>query len=170
MRLFPAAALLAVLPAWAQESARGRPYPAHGFFACGGGPHREAAIGGTFVCQAGAEVFVYRRLSVGADVGAERYAAAGGYPKIPAGTRLDILLAWHFISNEKNRKWAPFLAVGGGTSNRNAEAVYGGGVGFFAAGTHYWMRPRLGLRMEFRGYVALGTLAHGEVTAGLVFR
>lgn len=60
--------------------------------------------------------------------------------------------------------------MGGGTSNRNAEAVYGDGVGFFAAGTHYWIRPRVGLRMEFRGYVALGTLAHGELTAGLVFR
>lgn len=79
-------------------------------------------------------------------------------------------MAWHFISHEKTRKWAPFLAMGGGTSNWNAEAGYGDGVGFITAGTHCWMRPRLGLRMEFHGYGALETLAHGEVTAGIVFR
>lgn len=118
MRLFPAVVLLAVLHAGAQELAGGRPYPAHGFFTCGGGPHRQAAIAGTFVCQAGAEVFVYRRFSLGADVGAERYATAGGYPQIPAGTRLDILLAWHFIQKKRPEnglhfwRWAAELPTG----------------------------------------------------------
>ncbi|MCX7605362.1 MAG: hypothetical protein N2036_14900 [Bryobacteraceae bacterium] len=138
--------------------------------ACGGGPHIEKAIAGTFVCQAGVEAFVMRRLTVGADVGVERYFSAAGFPRIPTGIRMDILLGWHFVPRESGGKWAPFLLMGWNTSNRNAEAVYGQGVVSFSAGAHYWVRRRAGLRFEFRSYMGYWKIAHAEWTAGVALR
>ena len=130
----------------------------YGFGAVGGTSGSSAA---TLHVGGGGEGLVYKGLGLGAEIG---YLS----PFQDLGDGIGILstnVAYHFV--KPNRKLVPF--VSGGFSLAFRSGASGGGN--FGGGVQYWMRPHVGLRLEFRDHVFSSDSPHVYgFRVGLSFR
>lgn len=144
------------------RAAEGEPFrykgSGYGFFTAGACQHSYALVG----AGGGAEGFIWRGLTVGAEGGYQSFTDGGGWGALyfPVG--------YHAVDRNKHAKWDPFVsfAVGlfyGGGGSASAAAHFGGG------GT-YWFRKRVGVRTELRvhGYAGDEVTVQGRV--GIAFR
>lgn len=141
--------VLALTPALAvAQDSEGRRLQGYVFAAPGG----ISAVGNTaaaFHAGIGGEGLLYKGLGAGAEVG---YL----FPTRAPGDGIGIFSlngSYHFVNQNKPRKVVPFVTAGysrafgqGGFNMVN----YGGGV-------NWWMRDRLGLRLEARDHVTTET-------------
>lgn len=147
----------ALLSTASAQVPKGQGYLVHGF---GNGVDRGPAFGHL---AGGGEYAFYKGLGFGAEIGA-------AYPfRSPAGVFgiASINGAYHFTAGRRDTKWDPFVAAGyslffrGDTLN---AFNYGGGV-------VYWVKPRFGIRAEFRDHRAgRGEFALPQFRIGISFR
>ncbi|MFY9611688.1 MAG: hypothetical protein WAU45_24130 [Blastocatellia bacterium] len=127
------------------------------------------AVGGTSSSVAtlhvggGGEGLVYKSLGLGAEVG---YLS----PFEDLGDGIGILstnVAYHFVRPRSNQKLVPFVTGGFSLAFRSGAS----GGGNFGGGVQYWVRPRLGLRFEFRDHIFSSDTPHlYGFRVGLSFR
>jgi hypothetical protein len=151
-------ALMAAQPAASQESV-GRSVQGYAFFAPGVRPSDGTA---TYSVGGGANWLVGTKLAIGVDT-----HVFGWWECSSCG-------AWIVTGNAgflKRRevaadRWEPFALVGVG-----AAAVEGGGIGVaaFSGGTNYWIRERLGLRIEGRYEYVFEEEGYVHFRVGVVF-
>ncbi len=105
---------------------------------------------------AGEEVFIYKGLGVGAEIGPVIPWAApgfsGGYRLSCCFGRLVGLgsanLSYHFLPNTTDRKLEPFVAAGYSLFFRQGTwSGYNAGVG-----TNVWLKENIGMRFELRDH------------------
>ena len=132
----------------------------YGFGAIGGTSGGSIA---TLHVGGGGEGLVYKGLGLGAEVG---YL----FPFENLGDGIGILstdVSYHFVKPRANRKLVPFVTGGFSLAFRSGAS----GGGNFGGGVQYWLRPRLGLRFEFRDQVFSSDFAHlYGFRVGLSFR
>lgn len=110
----------------------------------------------------GAEGLVYKGLGLGAEVG---YLSPFEDPGDGIGI-LSTNVSYHFRP-ASNRKLVPFVTGGFSLGFRNGAS----GGGNFGGGVQYWVRPRLGLRFEFRDHIFSSDTTHlYGFRVGLSFR
>ena len=142
-----AAALLVLMStashAGSMEGGFDREHRGQGYaFFAPGGVFGEGGHTGTGHIGGGGEVLFYRGIGAGAEIG---YL-------LPCGdfsSGIGILSAdgsYHFM---RGRKVSPFLTAGYSLGFRNGH----GNLVNFGGGIHWWMKERLGLRLEFRDHV-----------------
>jgi hypothetical protein len=132
----------------------------YGFGAVGGTSGGSVA---TLHVGGGGEGLVFKGLGIGAEVG---YLA----PFEALGDGIGILstnVSYHFVKPKANQKLVPFVTGGFSLAFRNGSS----GGGNFGGGAQYWVRPRLGLRFEFRDHVFSSDTPHlYGFRVGLSFR
>lgn len=133
-------------------------------FAAPGGVSFAGNTAATFHAGIGGEGLVYKGLGLGGEIG---YL----FPTRQPGEGIGIASvngSYHFTNEDRSRKVVPFVTAGysrafgqGGANLIN----YGGGV-------NWWMRERLGLRLEVRDHVTTDTpRGHfWQVRVALAFR
>jgi len=120
---------------------------AHVFFG-GGGTFAEGNAAGTLQVGGGGEGRIYKGLGAGAELG---YL----FPRQAAGDGLGILSTngfYRFTNSSSPQKVTPFVTAGYSLGFRDGTinmANFGGGV-------DYWVRDRMGLRLEVRDHVWTG--------------
>jgi hypothetical protein len=93
----------------------------------------------------GGEGLVYKGLGVGAEV-----VYAGPLERFGAGFGiLSTDVSYHFAGRSLKKRLVPFV-TGGYSMGFRSGVVGGGNIG---GGVQYWVRPRLGLRFEFRDHI-----------------
>ncbi len=132
----------------------------YAFFSAGMCNHRYGNVG----AGGGGEGFLWRGLSLGADLGYYDFPGDGspGYGVLTLGP------SYHFVKRNQRRGVDPYLGTGIlGIAFHGREVV---GMGTFVGGANYWFKDRLGLRTE--GQVQV--LARSEIVflfrVGLSFR
>lgn len=128
----------------------------YGFFTAGACQHSYAIVG----AGGGAEGFIWRGLTVGAEGGYQTFTEGGGWGV------LYLPVGYHIVDRSKPGKWDPFVSFAVGLFG-------GGGVGataHFGGGATYWFRKRVGVRTEFRvhGFSVSEVTAQGRI--GIAFR
>lgn len=102
---------------------------------------------GTFIhLGGGGEAALARRFGLGAEIGAlkpltNRYAISTGLASVSP--------TYHFLGTGSQRKFDPFTTGG-------FSVLFAGGAGaaiHYGGGMNYWLRSRLGLRVEFRDHL-----------------
>ncbi len=131
--------------AFPQEKNQERSTQRYVFFAPGG-----ATSGGytdpVMHFGVGAEGLLYKGLGVGGEIG---YL----YPTVSPSSGVGVASVnalYQFGTRSKLRKTIPFVTGGWSVAIRDG-VVNGANIG---TGLHYWIRPRLGLRLEFRDHFA----------------
>ena len=164
-RLFTLAAFLIVAPATVpgqnpQFQPRSEGYLFLGVGSGTGQPSMEH-VGG------GGEVLLFRGLGVGGELGAM------GRPGDEVGL-YSLDLSYHFFRARGKSKLVPFIEGGytGAFGNRGSPYP---NILNFGGGVHYWVFKHVGLRLEFRDYVALpaffaGTGQYWGFRVGLALR
>jgi hypothetical protein len=91
---------------------------------------------------AGAEGLFYKGLGAGAEVSyVTRTDGSHGFGLVSTN------VTYHFVKAGGSRKLVPFVTGG-------PSIAFGGAVGGnFGGGVQYWMKDRLGLRLEFRNHI-----------------
>jgi opacity protein-like surface antigen len=168
-----------VISTWASAQVQDARWNAYAFLAPG-----TSTIGGvkgraTFHIGGGAEGFIYRGLSLGAEIG----------PFIPfsppgRGISLNVNdwvhglgssnIAYHFLSNTADRKLDPFVTGGYSLFFANLDVP---GVGFTktqsgynaGGGANFWLLRRAAMRLEFRHQSSVWYKTM-EVRVGMTFR
>jgi len=115
-------------------------------FVAPGGVTEQGHTDGYLHFGIGGEGVIYKGLGLGAEIG---YLFANGCPSCGLGLG-SINGYYQFKSVGSSRKLVPFIT--GGFS----AAVGSGGVGSgfnFGGGVNYWLRRRVGLRLEFRDHI-----------------
>jgi hypothetical protein len=151
--------LLVLSCAWAQS----QPAPAtyngnyYGFGSFGACQHGYGIFGG----GGGAEGLLWKGVSVGVDGSYQQFTDGGGYGFLTGQG------GYHFVNRKAPLRWDPFVTAGAGV-------VFGksGGSGPTAnlgGGAIYWVKPRLGIRFEFRIH-AMSDEAISTGRIGLSFR
>ncbi len=114
----------------------------HVAFSIGTCWHRYALMG----VAGGGEVFLWRGLSVGGDLSAQRFVAHG-----PVFGLLSMTVGYHFVNRHRPVKFDPFISniIGGAFTND-----FWVGTGGISGGLNYWFRDGMGLRAEARFQVA----------------
>jgi hypothetical protein len=165
MRRFPKCLLLAATAAGLcsadePETAAPKPYNGSSYVTFGAGTcqHQITNLSG----GGGAEGFVWRGLSLGADAGYFRFQNGG----VGFGIgNLDI--GYHFVNRKRPGKVDPFVrgtVAGLAASTGGAAAAWGAG-----GGVNYWFKPRVAFRTEFRVHAIAGErIAMGRI--GFAFR
>ena len=111
----------------------------------------------------GGEGLVYKGLGLGAEVG---YVSPFEDPGDGIGI-LSTNVSYHFVKPKSNQKLVPFVTGGFSLAFRNSSI----GGGNFGGGVQYWVRPRLGLRFEFRDHIFSSDTPHlYSFRVGLTFR
>lgn len=99
----------------------------------------------------GGEGVIYKGLGLGSEIG---YMFANGCPS--CGLFLGSINGYYqFKSVGSSRRLAPFVT--GGLSVALGSGGGGGGLNF-GGGVNYWLRRRVGLRLEFRDHIPAGAL------------
>jgi hypothetical protein len=93
---------------------------------------------GTFHVGGGGEVFLYRELAGGAEIG---YLA----PWKTAGDGIGVFSLDGSLHFDRTAKLTPFITAGYTRAGRANGINFGGGI-------EWWFRERKGLRLEFRDY------------------
>lgn len=111
----------------------------------------------------GGEGLVYKGLGLGAEVG---YLSP--FEDLSDGIGiLSTNVSYHFVKPKSNQKLVPFVTGGFSLAFRNGAS----GGGNFGGGVQYWVRPRLGLRFEFRDHIFSSDTTHlYGFRVGLSFR
>lgn len=132
----------------------------YGFGAVGGTSGGSVA---TLHVGGGGEGLVYKGLGLGAEVG---YLSP--FEDLADGIGiLSTNVSYHFVKPRSNQKLIPFVTGGFSLAFRNGAS----GGGNFGGGVQYWVRPRLGLRFEFRDHIFSSDTAHlYGFRVGLSFR
>jgi hypothetical protein len=145
-RLTVALWVLALSPALAfAQNAESRRDQYYLFVAPGGNNFTFGSTTGTLHFGVGGEGFLYKGLGIGAEVG---YVAPIKSFKSGDGL-LSVDGSYHFISSGKTKKVVPFITGGYSLLFRSGAA---NGVNF-GGGVNWWMRDRLGLRLEARDHI-----------------
>ncbi|SRR5712692_898029 len=121
---------------------------------------------GTLHFGGGGEGFVYKGLGIGAEVGflapVKSFRSGSGLVSVDG--------SYHFISSDKTKKVVPFITGG-------YSLLFGSGAANgvnFGGGVNWWMRDRLGLRLEARDHIfpvgGGATPQAWEVRIGFSFR
>lgn len=151
--------VLAHVAAFGQSTGEPRAW-GYGFGGVGGTSGNSVA---TLHVGGGGEALVYKGLGLGAEVG---YVA----PFEAVGDGIGIFstnVSYHFVKPQSNRKLVPFVTGGFSLAFRNRAS----GGGNFGGGVQYWVRPRLGLRFEFRDHIFSSDTPHlYGFRVGLSFR
>jgi hypothetical protein len=108
------------------------------------GSHAGSEIGNAMNLGGGGEGFVWKGLAVGGDAGYMFKAGRFGNGIGLASANV----SYHFREVDPDGRWAPFVTGGYTLAFRGAAASlvnYGGGL-------TYWIRPRWGVRAEFRNH------------------
>ena len=152
-------ALLLTLPLLASaqtpNSSRGEGYV---FFGLGA---RDTGSGALHI-GGGGEGFVYRRLGLGAEIGAVwPWSGPGGEEEGLGSANL----SYHFLPKTMDKRLEPFVTAGYSMQFR-AGIRHGVNAG---VGTNIWLRENLALRLEGRGHV-LKRWGLGEFRIGVTFR
>lgn len=103
----------------------------------------------TFHVGAGGEGLLYKGLGIGAEAG---YL----YPKSDFGSGFGMASvngSYHFVDSDGDRKVVPFATAGYSRAFGNAS----GNLWNVGGGVNWWMRDRLGLRLEVRDHVTADT-------------
>jgi len=129
-----------------------------------GGVGGETGGGSTalFSVGAGAEGLIYRGFGVGADIGyiAPFRSARDGFGLLSTD------VSYHF--GRRSSKLDPFVTGGYSLGFRGGATASGGN---FGAGVQYWMKDRVGLRLEFRDHEFSSDSPHlYQFRVGLSFR
>jgi hypothetical protein len=116
---------------------------------------------------AGGEVLLFRGLAVGGELGAM------GRPGDEVGL-YSIDSSYHFSHARGKSKLVPFIEGGYTRAFGNRGSPYPN-IFNFGGGVHYWVFKRVGLRLEFRDYVAqhsffAGTDQYWGFRVGLALR
>ena len=93
----------------------------------------------------GGEGRIWRGLGAGAEVG---YLLPARNASDGVGL-LSTNVEYHFVGSGRSQKVVPFVTGGFSLAFRQGSA----GGGNFGGGVNYWMKPRLGLRLEFRDHI-----------------
>jgi hypothetical protein len=115
----------------------------------------------------GGEVLLFRGLGVGGELGAM------GRPGDGVGL-FSIDPSYHFLHAHGKSKLVPFIEGGYTRAFGNKGSPYPN-IFNFGGGVHYWVFKRVGLRLEFRDYVAqhsffAGTDQYWGFRVGLALR
>jgi len=146
-------------PGRAQNS---RDHDHYGYLSAGGGT---TTSGGTILSLAGGvDLFVYRNLAVGGELGVL-------FPSASVGALVGVFspnLSWHLRRGGDNGRIAPFVT--GGYSLIFRQAAISGLN--FGGGVTWWFKDGRGLRVEARDYFAVADPGHHliVVRAGLALR
>jgi hypothetical protein len=125
----------------AQQNSKERRIWGYGYFTVGGISNggTSSLIGG----GGGAEGLVHKGVGLGADFGVFAHNGFGGIGLFSVnGT-------YHFINSQSSPKAVPFVTGGYSVIGLSEPGSNGGNAG---AGVNYWLRERLGLRLEFRAH------------------
>jgi hypothetical protein len=132
---------LIAIPAWPQDETANKTFKYNGlgytFFSAGACQHGYANVG----VGGGGEGFLWRGLTIGADVGYYRFPADrnSGYGVATLGP------GYHFVNRNKRAKLDPFV-----NGNILGIAFAPGGVaaaGSLGGGVNYWFKERMGLQI-----------------------
>lgn len=131
---------------------------AHTFFG-GGGAFADGDAAGSLHFGGGGEGLIYKGLGAGAEIG---YL----FPRQSFGDGIGILSTngLYRFGNDSGRKVTPFLTAGYSLGFRSGTA----NMVNFGGGVDYWVRERMGLRLEVRDHVSPGGPA--PATHFLMFR
>jgi hypothetical protein len=95
----------------------------------------------------GGEVLFFRGLGVGGELGATGWLGDGvGLYSIDS--------SYHFFRARGKSKLVPFIEGGYSRAFANKGFTLSENLFNFGGGIHYWVFKRVGLRLEFRDYVA----------------
>jgi hypothetical protein len=109
---------------------------------------------------AGGEGLFFKGLGAGAEVSYVTRTDGGN-----AFGLLSTNLTYHFVKPGSSQKLVPFVTGGPSLTFRGAAG------GNFGGGVQYWMKDRLGLRLEFRNHVFSSDSPHlYGFRVGLAFR
>ncbi len=136
-------ALTPGLPFAQNAESRGDQY--YLFVAPGGNNFSFGSTTGTLHFGGGGEGFLYKGLAIGAEAGflAPMKSFSSGFGL------LDVDGSYHFISSNRTKKVVPFITGG-------YSLLFGSGRAHglnFGGGVNWWMRDRVGLRLEARDHI-----------------
>lgn len=136
---------------------RGSGYATFGAGACQHGVAHIAAGGG-------AEGFIVKGLSLGLD------AAYRKFSDDPAFGTTVLTVGYHFVDRTEPAKVDPFISVAPlGIAFQVGNRSRAEAAGHIAGGLNYWMKPRMGVRLD-SGIYALASEAIFLVRVGVSFR
>ncbi len=151
-KLMATAALLLVVPMFASAQNTEHKYHGEGyvFIGLGSGTDNPAFehVGG------GGEVLLLKGLGVSGELGAM------GRPGEGVGV-FSIDPSYHFLHAFSNSKIVPFVEGGYTRTFGNSGFTLTDNLFNFGGGIHYWVFNRVGMRLEFRDYVAHVSLPLG---------
>ena len=131
----------------------------YGFAGVGG--TSGGSVVGTGHFGGGGEFLVHKGFSLGGEIG---YLSPLGDPGDGIGI-LSTNVGYHFV--KPDHKLVPFVTGGFSLAFRNGAS----GGGNFGGGVQYWIKPRVGLRVEFRDHIFSSDSPHlYGVRVGISFR
>lgn len=162
MRLsIPLVFLAALSTAPGAETETAQRYSGSGYVATGVGTCMHAVP--TVSVVGGADVFVFRGLALGGEIGYYRFieTRSSGF----GVTALNV--GYHFVNRRRPGRIEPFVAAGVLGAAFRSSAVAAGSLG---GGVNYWFSRKIGLRLEGRVYGFQEEEALLKFRIGLSFR
>lgn len=134
-------------PVWGQDVDQEKTGHAYAFVAPGAATtfSCRSCTAGTIHFGGGGEGTFYKGLGIGAEIGYLSLMESGNN-----GLGLMSLNGIYIFRSRSKPKWEPFLTAGGTLAI--AQGGIAGGVNF-GGGVQYWLRKRIGLRIEFRDHI-----------------
>jgi hypothetical protein len=160
-RIILAMTLLSI-PAWPQTEPAVKTFKYNGngytFFSAGACLHGYANVG----VGGGGEAFIWRGLTIGAEIGYYRFTA---YRNAGYGVAT-VYPGYHFVDRKKPVKWDPYVngtVLGLGFARGRAAA------GHLGVGVNYWFKEKIGLQTGVQ-FQAIGCEPLVLFRVGLTFR
>jgi hypothetical protein len=138
---------LLAAPAWGQEVEKEKSGHGYVFVAPGAATtfSCRSCTAGTIHFGGGGETTFYKGLGIGAEIG-----YLGAMEDLSAGFGLLSINGVYIFRGRGHSRWEPFLTGGGTLAMGQGEAA---GAVNFGGGVQYWLKNRIGLRIEFRDHV-----------------